>query len=421
MLTEIKIRNTRKGNKPLKLTDSHGLYLEIRPSGKKLWRYRYRIDGKENVYALGEHIQALSRETEIERQTRMKQGRFTLAEARIERDKCRGLVKQGIHPKDNRNEQKAARIAEDANTFKVVAEEWLIPRRKKWAPRYLHQVERTLTIDAYPVIGDLPMRSITAAQLLEILRRIERRNAVTVAILLHQLFSSIFRYAVATLRADDDPAAALKGAIHRPKIQPRQKLDPKDIPDFIKALDSYGGERQTVIALKLLMLTFVRPGELIGAQWSEFNLDAAEWRIPAERMKMRETHIVPLAVQAIDLLRELHAFTGDHRYLFSNRNRPTEHMSSTTLNRALSLMGYLGRFSAHGFRATASTRLNEIGYRPDIIERQLAHKERNKARAAYNQALYLPERREMMQRYADLLDELANPETKVTPIRKAVN
>ena len=237
-------------------------------------------------------------------------------------------------------------------SFEIVAREWIEQRKPSISAYYLHQTENILAADAYPYIGTLPMRSITAAHLLEIIQRVEKRDAVTIAILLRQWFSAIFRFAVATLRADTDPAAALKGAIHRPKVEHSKPLTRKDIPDFLKVLESYGGYRTTTIAMRLLMLTFVRTVELRGAEWTEFDLDEAEWRIPAERMKMREPHIVPLSSQAVELLRELHTLTGGQRFLFPNYRRPKTYMTATTLNRALERMGYGGKFSGHGFRAT---------------------------------------------------------------------
>ncbi|MSQ59549.1 MAG: DUF4102 domain-containing protein [Betaproteobacteria bacterium] len=400
-LTDARIRSTKPGATPGKLTDGAGLYLEVRPSGAKLWRYRYRIAGKENVYAVGAYPQ------------------IPLMEARTERDKARALVKQGIHPAHNRQALVSLQVAENGNTFEAIAREWIEQRRARWSAYYLKQVENTLAVDAYPYIGGLPMRSIGAAHLLEIIKRAEKRGAATVAILLRQWMSAIFRYAVATLRADVDPAAALKGAIHRPKVQHSKPLTRKQIPGFLKALETFGGYRTTAIAMRLLMLTFVRTVELRGAEWAEFDLDGAEWRIPAERMKMREPHIVPLSSQAVELLRELHTLTGGQKLLFPNYRRPKTCMTGTTLNRAIERMGYGGKFSGHGFRATASTMLNELGYRSDLIERQLAHAERSKVRASYNQAEYMPERVAMMQAWASLIDEMAKADSKVTPINRA--
>jgi integrase len=410
-LTDAKIRNTKPGDKPIKLTDGGGLYLEVRTTGAKLWRYRYRIAGKENVFAVGEYFND------------KRGGHISLDDARGERDKARALIKQGIHPAHNRQAARLATNAENANTFEAVAREWIAKKKQGWTPYYLRQVERFHETDVFPYVGNLPIRNVTAAHLLEIVRRIEGRGAETVALLVRQWASAIFRYAVATLRADADPAAALKGAIHRPKVEHHKPLSRDQIADFVKALDSYGGYRTTVIALRLMLLTFVRTVELRGALWTEIDLDRAEWRIPAERMKMREPHIVPLSRQAVELLRELHTYTGGRGFMFPNYRNPKTCMTATTLNRALERMGFNGKdsigFSAHGFRATASTILNELNFRPDVIERQLAHAERNKVRASYNQAEYLEERRAMMQQWADLTDEMAKDDDKVTPIKKA--
>ena len=396
-LTDSRIRSAKATTKPYKLTDSGGLYLEVRPTKAKLWRYRYRIAGKENVYALGEYPET------------------SLADARAERDNARKLVKTGVHPAHTRKALKAANIAEGGNTFEGIAREWIEKNKARWSPYYLKQVETFLQADVYPYVGKLPIRSISAAQLLAIVRRIEKR-APTVALLVRQWSSAVFRYATATLRANGDPTVALKGAIVRPKVQHHKPL--QEIPAFLKALEQAGAFRSTKIAMRLLLLTFVRPIELRAAAWSEFDLDAREWRIPAERMKMRERHIVPLSFQAVDLLRELQSLSGSNRLLFPNHRRPKECMTATTLNRALERMGYQGKFSSHGFRATASTLLNEMAYSPDWIERQLAHKERNTIRASYNQAQYLPERRTMMQAWADYLDTLSSG-ARVLPLRSA--
>ncbi|MEI7252562.1 tyrosine-type recombinase/integrase [Pectobacterium versatile] len=391
-LTDAKIRNTKSTNKPIKLADGGGLYLEVRPSGSKLWRYRYRIAGKENVFALGEYPT------------------LSLAEARTEHDKARALVKHAVHPAHHRQLERMVSHSANANTFEVVAREWIDKKSPDWTPYYLRQVERFLAADVLPAIGKLPIKNVKAAHLLEIIKRIEERGAETVALLVRQWSSAIFRYAVATLRADGDPAAALKGAVRRPKVEHHKPLSRTDIADFIKALNRYGGYRTTVIALELMLLTFVRTVELRKAEWNEFDLDGAEWRIPAGRMKMREEHIVPLSTQAIVLLRELQTYTGGRGWLFPNYRNPKDCMTATTLNRALERMGFNGKdsigFSAHGFRATASTILNEMGYRPDVIERQLAHTERNKVRASYNRAEYLDERRKMMQVWADFVCNL---------------
>lgn len=398
-LTDAKVRNAKPTEKPYKLTDSAGLHIEVRPSGAKLWRYRYRIAGKENVFAIGEYFND------------RRAGHVSLEDARRERDRARQLVKQSVHPAHYRQTQRLAQLADASNTFEGVARDWISAGRKGWSPYYARQVEHCLDTDVFPYIGTLPVRSVTAAHLLEIMRRVEGRGAETIAILIRQWCSAIFRHAVQTLRADADPAAVLKGAIKRPKTVHSKPLSHEQLAAFVKALDGYAGYRTTVIALRLQLLTFVRTIELRAAEWSEIDFDRAEWRIPKERMKMREAHIVPLSDQALELLRELNTLTGRQRWLFPNYRRPTTCMTATTLNRAMERMGFNGKgsigFAAHGFRATASTMLNEADYRSDVIERQLAHKERNKVRASYNRAEYLEERRRMMQDWADMIVSLA--------------
>lgn len=401
-LTDTKVRNSSPGQKPYKVSDSGGLYLLVKTNGTKLWRWKYRIAGKENHFAIGQYPLV------------------SLAEARTARDAARKLAKQGVNPAHNRASLRVAQVSENKNTFEAIALEWIEQNKNNWSAYYLRQVERALKADAYPYIGTLPMRAITAAHILEIIKRAEKRGAATVAILLRQWCSSIFRYAVSTLRADVDPAAALKGAIHRPKVQHSKPLTRKDIPGFLVALEKNGGYRTTAIAMRLLMLTFVRTVELRCAEWAEFDLGGAEWRIPAVRMKMGEPHTVPLSTQAVELLHELYALTGGQKFLFPNYRRPITCMTGTTLNRAIERMGYGGKFSGHGFRATASTMLNEMGYRSDLIERQLAHAERNKVRASYNQAEYMPERVAMMQAWADLIDQMAKVDSNVTPIKSKV-
>ena len=389
-LTDVKIRQSKATDKVLKLTDGHGLHLEVKPNGSTLWRYRYKIDGKENLFAVGEYPAV------------------SLQDARKARDDARELVKQGIHPSHARRSTLANQLAKNANTFEAVTREWLEKKVNKWSPYYHKQATSCLEQNAFPKIGRLPIRNVTAAHLLEILQIMEKRGAETYALQLRQWCSAIFRHAVATLRADADPAAALKGAIHRPQVNHSKAMSVGTISDFKAKLNKYGGNRTTVIAMQLVLYTFVRTVELRKAPWEEFDLDGAEWKIPAERMKMRRFHVVPLPRQAIELLRELHKITGAGTWLFPNFRRPDDVMSATTINRALEYMGYpSGLWTGHDFRATASTQLHEMGYRPEVIERQLAHVEENKTKAAYNHAEYLTERREMMQAWADWIDSIS--------------
>jgi len=388
-LTDVKIRQSKASEKVLKLTDGHGLYLEVKPNGSKLWRYRYKIAGKENLFAVGEYPSV------------------SLQDARKARDDARELVKQGIHPSHARQSTLANQLAKNANTFESVAREWLEKKVGKWSPYSLKQATNCIEQNAFPKIGRLPIRNVTAAHLLEILQAMEKRGAETYALQLRQWCSAIFRHAVVTLRADADPAAALKGAIHRPQVNHSKAMSVDTIGDFKAKLNKYGGNRTTVLAMRLMLYTFVRTVELRMAPWVEFDLDEAEWRIPAERMKMRRFHVVPLPRQAVQLLKELHKITGAGNWLFPNFRRPDDVMSATTINRALEHMGYAsGLWTGHDFRATASTQLHEMGYRPEVIERQLAHVEKNKTKSAYNHAEYLTERRELMQAWADWIDSI---------------
>lgn len=397
-LTDAAIRNAKAKERAYKLPDGGSLFLLVTPAGSKLWRFRYRLGGSENLYAVGEYP-ALG-----------------LQQAREARDAARRLVKEGIHPSQHRRASRLVAATEASNTLESVAREWIERNRSHWSAYYGRQVETVLTADVFPAIGGLPIRSVTAAQLLGIIRGIEKRGAPSIALLVRQWVSAVFRYAVATLRADSDPASALRGAVRKPKTQHKRPLTRQELGLFLAKLEASKSGPQVSAALRLLLLTFVRPGEVRGARWGEFDLDAAEWRIPAERMKMREPHVVPLSRQAVRLLRDLKAEGSARPQLFPNLRDPQRDMSPTTLNRALERMGYSGHFSAHGFRATASTLLNEMGFRPDVIERQLAHRERNRVRASYNQASYMEERKKMMQAWADFLDALGRG-GDVRPIR----
>jgi integrase len=410
-LTDTAVSKAKPGKKVRKLTDGGGLVLEISASGSKLWRYRYKLkdkDGvfKENVFAIGEYVNAPSGERVEEAKRRKDARMFTLAEARQERDKARALVKQSQHPAHARQVEALQRTSENANTFEGVALEWIEKRKAKWSAQYAAKLGSALKSHVFPDIGHLPIRAVTAAHLLAILERVAAQGTVRTALMLRQWCSAVFRYAVSTLRADADPAAALDGAIEPPKTVSHRPLPQPEIKPFMERLSAYGGRRETVIAIHLLLLTFVRTIELRGAEWSEIDLENSLWRIPAERMKMDRPHLVPLSTQAVGLLAELSTLTGGSRWLFPNAHKPAKYMGVSTINRALEAMGYKGQFSAHGFRSTASTVLNEQGFRADLIERQLAHGEKDKVRAAYNQALYLEERRQMMQAWADLIDAL---------------
>ncbi len=390
MLSDVKIRQAKAEERTYKLTDSHGLFLEVRPNGTKHWRYRYRIAGKENLFAIGPYPQ------------------ISLGEARQERDKARDLVRSGTHPSHVRREQKNTQTLQNEENFERIAREWLKKKEANWSPYYHRQAINCLENNAFPAIGKMPIRMIKPADLLSILQDMESRGAETYALHLRQWCSAIFRYAVVTLRADYDPAAALKGAVMRPKVNHCRPMQRDDVTDFLNKVDQYGGNLTTVIILRLLLYLFVRTVELRKARWEEFDLENAIWVIPESRMKMKRKHLVPLSAQAVDLLVVLRSITGSNVFLFPNSRRPTaDCLSATTVNRALEHMGYPpGSWTAHDFRATASTHLHEMNFPSIIIERQLAHIEKNTVRGAYNHAEYLKERRSMMQSWANWIDAL---------------
>jgi integrase len=406
-LTDREVSNAPRKAAPYRLSAGGSLFLEVRPSGEKVWRYRYRLGGKQNIFVIGRYYDKSHPE------------HVSLEAARQRCNEARVLVKQGINPTTHRAAQLQAAIGENANTFKAIAQEWIAKKRTKWTAYYTSQVERSMKFDVYPKIGAMPIKAITPGHILNILQEVERRGAETVAINVRQWCSAVFRYAIPTQRAETDPAAMLRGVVERPAVRHKTPVARNDFPALLSKIDSCT-YRTTAIAMRLLLLTFVRPVELRASQWPEFDFDRAEWRIPPRRMKMREAHIIPLSTQAMDLLRELKTITGGGPWLFPNLRRPSTYMTATTMNRALERMGFGGKYSAHGFRTTASTILNELGYEGDWIERQLAHRPRNQSRAAYNHAQDLSDRRRMMQEWSDLVDAWSRGDhgaEKVIPLR----
>ena len=390
-LTDVKIRNAKPAAKSQRLWDSGGLYLEISPAGGKLWRFKYRYHGKEKLLALG------------------KWGVVTLREARELRDEWKKVLAKGQDPGAVRKRAKLEAQYRAANSFEAVAREWYGKQAKVWVPHHAVDVLRRLEKNLFPDLGGRPIAEISAPELLATVRKVEHRGAYDLAHRMLSVASQVFRYGVATGRCERDPAPDLRGALtpHRSRSQAAVKLE--EVPALLRAIAGYDqiGDLQTALALRLLSLTFVRTGELIGATWDEFDLEGKTpiWIVPAERMKMRTEHVVPLSKQAVEVLRELRALAGESRYVLPGRN-PDKTISDNTLLYALYRLGYKGRQTGHGFRAIASTLLNEAGFRADVIERQLAHCERNDVRGAYNRAEYLPERRAMMQQYAQMLDAL---------------
>ncbi len=394
MLTDTKLKALRPRATLYRVTDDKGLCIEVPPTGSRLWRFRYLHSGKARMLGLGAWPAV------------------TLADARQRRDEARKLVAQGIDPSA---ERKAAKDAE-ALTFEVIAREWLGRREVSKATA----AKDAWLVDALiAALGHRPIAAITSPEVLTLLRRYEDAGKLETAQRLKFTLSAVCRFAIATGRAETDPTIALRGAIKSPKVKHHAAItDPRKLGELLRALHGYGGGYVVACALKLTPLLFVRPGELRHAEWQEIDLDAATWAIPAGKMKMRQAHIVPLSSQAVAILRDLHALTGRGRYVFPSPRSAQRPMSENAITAALRSLGYGGdTMTAHGFRSTASTLLHEQGYASDVIERQLAHKEGNAVKDAYNRAQHLPERIKMMQAWADYLDGLRNG-ADVVPIRR---
>ncbi len=401
-LTDKAVRNLRPQARPYKITDGHGMYLLVSPKGAKYWRLKFRHGGKEKLLALGVFPE------------------IGLAEARRRRAKARALLYEGDDPCAVRQAKKRMALLLSGNSFETVAREWYENQRDGWSDSHAGQVLVRLQRELFPRLGARPIAEIDAPELLYVLRGIEKRGALELTSKVRIVAGQIFRYAIATGRAKYDPSRDLKGALKVREERHYARLAEADLPEFLAKLDAYDGNTMTRLALKLLVLTFVRTGELRAAKWTEFDFDKREWRIPAERMKTRAEHLVPLSTQALEALDQLQQITPRREHVFPNEHHPRNCMSENTILFALYRMGYRGRATGHGFRATASTILNEQGWDADVIERQLAHKEANKVRAAYHHAEYLAERRKMMQAWADYLDGLAAG-ANVTPIRKVAH
>ncbi|MDR1684917.1 MAG: integrase arm-type DNA-binding domain-containing protein [Desulfovibrio sp.] len=389
-LTDTQLRSVKPMDKAQKFFDGGGLYLLVAPAGGKLWRLDYRFDGKRKTLALGAYPA------------------FSLKEARAHREEAKEQLAKGIDPAAHKQAVKAAVKAETDNTFEIIAREWFAKHSPQWTESNSIRTLARLVKDIFPLLGSKPVSRITALELLAALRRIEERGAVDTAHRVLQDCSRIFRYAIATGRAERDTAADLRGALAPVRGGHFSSItDTADIGALLRDIDAYTGNIVVRAALRLAPYVFVRPGELRRAKWEEFDLAGAEWRIPAERMKMRVLHIVPLARQVVEILTDLHRYTGQGRFLFPSMRAASAPISDMTLLAGLRRLGYgKDEMTVHGFRSMASTLLNELGYSVDWIERQLAHGERNSVRAAYNYAQYLPERRRMMQEWADYLDGL---------------
>ncbi|MHB8843990.1 MAG: tyrosine-type recombinase/integrase [Nitrospirota bacterium] len=402
MLTDIKVKNAKPKEKQYKLTDGQGLYLLVTPQGGKLWRFKYYFNSKEKVRAFGIYPD------------------ISLADAREKRDAARKQVANDIDPGEVYKAQKKATLAVTENTFEVVAREWHERFKQRWTKVHADTTIRRIELNVFPWLGTRPIGEIKAPELLAVLRRIESRGAQETAHRVKTICGQIFRYAVATGRAERDPAADLKGALPpAPKTHLAALTDPKEVADLLRIMDGYEGSFVTRCALRLAPLVFVRPGELRQAQWSEINLETAEWNIPAERMKMKQAHLVPLSRQAVEILRELKPLTGSGRYLFPSVRSSARPMSNNAILAALRRMGYSkDEMTGHGFRAMARTILDEVlQVRPEFIEHQLAHAVRDPNGRAYNRTAHLEERKKMMQTWSDYLDGL-KVGAKVLPFAK---
>lgn len=402
MLSDAKCKNaTSEGKVVRKLPDAGGLYLWVRADGSKYWRLRYWLAGKEKSLSLGVYPTV------------------SLKEARAKRDKERKRLDNNLDPSAERRADKLRIRSAAENSFEAVAREWYKKQVHTWVPGHADDVLRRLEKNAFPALGRRPIEQIEAPELLGAIRKIEDRGAYDLAHRVLQVCGQVFRYGIATGRCKHDLSRDLQGALTPHKKTHQAAVRPEELPALLQAIAKYDeiGDRQTRLALQLLTLTFVRTNELIGAEWPEFDLEAAIWTVPAARMKMKAEHIVPLAKQAVAILRELREIGGGSRFLFPGRHREKP-ISNNTMLFALYRLGYKGKMTGHGFRAVASTILNETGFRPDVIERQLAHCEKDEVRGAYNRAEYLPERVKMMQTWADLIDEMKQGENKVTPIKR---
>ena len=391
------------GRPSVRLADEKALYLEVTAAGGKYWRWKYRHGGKEKRLALGVYPDV------------------SLAQAREARDDARKLLKDGTDPGQLRREAKAASAFDQANTFEAVARLWWDHWRDGKSPRHADYAIKRLEADAFPLLGSRPIASLTAKDLTRMAKAVQERGAIDLAHRVLQMAGQVMRYAVAHDLIERNPATDVKPS---DTLKSRRKanyarLGEKELPELLRKIEAYQGGPYTRLAMQLMALTFVRTSELIAARWAEFDLQAAEWRIPPERMKMKTPHIVPLSPQAVEVLKVLHTLSGGRVLLFPGERDHDKPMSNNTILKALERMGYKGRMTGHGFRGMASTILHEQGYEHHHIELQLAHKERNEVSAAYNHALYLKERRVMMCEWANHLDKLRRG-ADVVPLRAGI-
>jgi len=395
-LTDTRLRALKRSQEAGRYTDGNGLVLDVKASGSLLWRYRYRIGGKENLYAIGAYPEV------------------SLKEARDERDEARKLVRKGVHPAHQRKAERLRQQYANANTFRAVAEEWLAEKKSDWNIRTYRQRKNLLEKDVFPHIGSLPIDQVTPVHGHSVVKRIAKR-APQMAVIVRQCFGGISRLAIVTQRAHTDLSYALRDTVKVKPTKHKRPLRVHEIPKFFKRLDDYPGYYPTKVGIHLMWWTLARPTEVIAAEWEEFDLDNAIWTIPEERMKMRQPHAIPLPAQAVASLKGLQEITGRFDHIIPNRNSPRRHAAHSIFVKAFYSLGYEGKLTPHGIRVTGRTILGEQGHPKDVLERQLAHIDAKHVRA-YDQGDRLETRREVMQGWADYLDGLCS-EARVTNIR----
>lgn len=387
-LTDVKVRNAKPAATGRRLYDTGGMYLEVAPSGGRWWRLKYRFNGKEKRLSLGTYPDT------------------TLSQARTKRDDARALLAAGADPSSERKAEKVRQRQAAEHCFEAIAREWLQHQSCAWTSKTMAMAESALASDAFPVLGERPMSEVKAREVAAVVRRVEERGAGEAAARLLQRIRAVFRYAVVREYIDTNPTLDLRaGEVLKPRqVKHRAALPESELPTLLDRLDGYQGDPTTVNALRMLLLTAVRPGELRGARWAEFDLGAHRWRIPAARMKMKADHIVPLTQQAIDVLEAMRPLSGHRDLVFPSPYYPDRTLSENSLNSALARMGYKGLATAHGFRALFSTVAHESGHDSDVIERQLAHVERNQVKKAYNRSARLEDRARLMEWWGSYLD-----------------
>lgn len=389
------VDTSKAKDKAYKLSDGGGLYLLVNTNGSRYWRLKYRVAGKEKLLALGVYPDV------------------SLSDARAKRDEAKRTLAAGGDPGEVKQTEKQAKILAVSNSFEALAIEWHEHKRPNWSQGYASDIQEYLQKDVFPFIGKRAIAEIKAAEMLLVLRKMEQRGVLDKLKKTRQACRQIFTYAVITGRAEHNPVTDLAGALKAPKQKHFPHLLTEQIGGFLRALSEYTGSKVTQNATRLLMLTGTRTIELRAAEWTEFDLEKGIWQIPAERMKMRRPHVVPLSIQAKSLLEEIHQLTGRGRYVFPGRNDAGKTMSEASINQVIKRIGYDGKATGHGFRHTMSTILHEQGYNTAWIETQLAHADKNSIRGTYNHAQYLDGRREMLQWYADYMDALENGENVV--------